>query len=76
MRSTPLVKSSELEAQAERLSQVRLDFQTRIQNHGKQDASTELKIQSHLARLSRQAGIDPKLVADLSMSTSKARASC
>src|SRR5262249_32951741 len=37
-----VVKSSELEAEAERLSQMKADLQRRIQNHRKQDASTEL----------------------------------
>jgi len=37
-----VVKSSELEAQAERLSQMKSDLQQQIQTRGKQDASTEL----------------------------------
>jgi len=37
-----VVKSSELEAEAEQLSQTKSNLQLRIQNHGKQDASLEL----------------------------------
>src|SRR5262249_26979499 len=37
-----VVKSSELEAEADRLSQMKADLQRLIQNHGKQDVSTEL----------------------------------
>jgi site-specific DNA recombinase len=37
-----VVKSSELEAEAERLAQNRSELQRRIQNHGKQDARAEL----------------------------------
>ena len=37
-----VVKSSELEAEAERLSQMKANLQQRIQNHGKRDASIEL----------------------------------
>ena len=37
-----VVKSSELEAEAERLSQMKSDLHLQIQNHGKVDASAEL----------------------------------
>ena len=37
-----VVKSSELEVEAERLRQMKSDLERRIQNHGKQDASKEL----------------------------------
>jgi len=37
-----VVKSSELEAEAERPSHPKSDLQHRIENHGKQDATTEL----------------------------------
>jgi hypothetical protein len=37
-----VVKSSEVEAETERLSQVKSDLQQRIQNYEKQDASTDL----------------------------------
>src|SRR5262249_12375102 len=37
-----VVKSSELEAEAERLSQMKSDLQRRIQNHERHDATTDL----------------------------------
>ena len=37
-----VLKSSELDSEAERLMQTKTDVQRRIQNHGKQDASAEL----------------------------------
>src|SRR5204862_6352327 len=37
-----VVKSSELQAEAERLAQSKTDLQRRIENHGKQDVSAEL----------------------------------
>jgi len=37
-----VVKSAELEVEAERLRQMKSDVEQRIQNHGKHDASTEL----------------------------------
>src|SRR5215831_20381496 len=36
-----IVKSSELEAEAERLSQMKADLQRRIQNHERHDATTD-----------------------------------